>query len=356
MVPGGPSLTDCFQVPRISWDGGSVRSDDHPQSGSLCGAPPTLVDRSWSCSAYWCGIGPVASGQSGGPHRLSAQGTGWRTKSQPCLWKSLSGSLEKSRGQHAWKYPRSRRPHRLHPAARGTFPMSRCLRANRGRKMTGRRVLILLAMICAAMAQPVQAIPGFRPLPAASAEQQNYLKARVMAVALVREAMPSLNARGARLGARVISALGKARFLASTDAQSRRTCSARRYSLFVNAYFRNTIFICDEVRSHARHANQEALNRIAQGFVHEAVHLTGELDECVATRFEVMVMDRTIGVQSQGSRYRSSWRSARGCRYAVARHPYSARGTYSHAVPGLRRSGGRRRRRGSAPARRASSG
>lgn len=176
--------------------------------------------------------------------------------------------------------------------------------------MTGRRVLILIAIICAAMAQPVQAIPGFRPLPAASAEQQNYLEARVMAVALVREAMPSLNARGARLGARVISALQKVRFMASTNARSQQICSARQYSLFVNASFRNTIFICDEVRTHARHANQDAFNRIAQGFVHEAVHLTGEMDECVATQFEVTVMDRTIGVQSQGSqiRYRAQCR------------------------------------------------
>ena len=166
------------------------------------------------------------------------------------------------------------------------------------------RILSVLAMLCATLSPAVQAIPGFRPLPAASVEQQNYLEARLLAVALVREAMPGLNARGERLAARVIAALGKARFLASTDANSRQTCSARRYSLFVNAYFRNTIFICDEVRAHARRANQQALNRIAQGFVHEAVHLAGELDECVATRFEVTVMDRTIGVQSQGSQIR----------------------------------------------------
>lgn len=169
------------------------------------------------------------------------------------------------------------------------------------------RTLLLLALASlsgAALAQRAPPIPGFRPLPAASAEQQNYLESRAMAVALVREAMPGLNGRGARLGARVIAALEQARFLASTDAQSRRTCSARQYSLFVNAYFRNTIFVCDEVRRHARRASQDALNRIAQGFVHEAVHLTGELDECVATRFELTVMERTIGIQSQGSQIR----------------------------------------------------
>ena len=172
------------------------------------------------------------------------------------------------------------------------------------RKPIKRRYLLLPMVSCALMAAPVWAIPGFRSLPVASPEQQTYLRSRAMAVALVREALPRLNPRDARSGMRVIWALQQAHFLVSSDARSGQVCSARQYSLFVNAYYRNQIFICYEVRPHARAADQDALERIAQGFIHEAVHLTGEMDECIATRFERRVMDRTIGVQSQGSQIR----------------------------------------------------
>lgn len=163
---------------------------------------------------------------------------------------------------------------------------------------------VVLFAALAAPPAPAQALPGFRTLPRASAEHQTYLEARVLAVGLVRRALPGMNGREARMGGRVLAALQRTRFVVSSDARSRTTCSTRHFSLFVNAYFRDTIFVCDEVRPHARRANPDALNRIAQGFVHEAVHLTGEMDECVATRFERAVMDRTIGVRSQGSQIR----------------------------------------------------
>jgi hypothetical protein len=172
--------------------------------------------------------------------------------------------------------------------------------------MSNRRLSVALAVLLAgaALAPSAQALPGFRSLPAGSPEQQTYLQARAEAIALVRAALPRLGAGDARLALRVIPALQAARFLASSNQQSWRTCAARRYSLFVNAYYRNQVFVCDEVRPHARAGGEDALLRIAQGFVHEAVHLTGEMDECVATRFEIAVMQRTIGVRSQGSRIR----------------------------------------------------
>jgi hypothetical protein len=162
----------------------------------------------------------------------------------------------------------------------------------------------LLVLAGAAQASAARALPGFRPLPSGSFELQTYLQARVEALTLVREALPHLPPADARMAARVLAVLPRARFLASSDRDSARTCSSRGYSLFVNAYFRDRIFVCDEVRPHAREGGRDARLRLAQGFVHEAVHLTGELDECVATRFELAVMQRTIGVQSQGSQIR----------------------------------------------------
>ena len=163
---------------------------------------------------------------------------------------------------------------------------------------------LALLLAGAALAPAAQAIPGFRPLPAGSPEQQSYLYARSEAEALVRAALPRLGAADARMARRVIPALQQARFLASSNRQSGQLCTARRYSLFVNAHYRNQIFVCDEVRPHARAGGPDALRRIAQGFVHEGVHLTGELDECVAARFELAVMQRTIGVQTHGSQIR----------------------------------------------------
>ena len=166
------------------------------------------------------------------------------------------------------------------------------------------KICFLLAALMAAVAPPALALPGFRPLPHRSSEQQAYLQARVLAVDLVGAALPRMAARDARLAGQVLVALRRTRFLASSDLRSRRTCSSRQLSLFVNVHVRDTIFVCDEVRPHARGASADAINRLAQGFVHEAVHLAGEVDECAATRFELAVMDRTIGVRSNGSQLR----------------------------------------------------
>lgn len=167
-----------------------------------------------------------------------------------------------------------------------------------------RALLPVLWIAAGLLASSVQALPGFRPLPEASLEQRTYLDARDMAADLVREALPGLRGRDGLLGRRVLSALQQARILTSTDFRSQRLCATRQYSLFVNAYYHNQIFVCDEVRPHARNPNQDALDRIAQGFVHEAVHLTGEMDECEATRFELAVMNQTIGIKSRGSQIR----------------------------------------------------
>lgn len=167
-----------------------------------------------------------------------------------------------------------------------------------------KRLLFCLLPLLAAVPVPAQALPGFRLLPAGSVEQRTYEQSRELALRLVSTALPTLDRRDARIAGRVLVALRRTRFQASSDSHSRNTCRARNFSLFVNAAFRDTIFVCDEVRPHAREAGRDAVDRIAQGFVHEAVHLTGEMDECVATRFELSVMDRSIGVRSFGSQLR----------------------------------------------------
>jgi hypothetical protein len=158
------------------------------------------------------------------------------------------------------------------------------------------------SLLCASVATARMGPPeGFLALPTGSAEQQAYLQGRDLAEQLVVEALPRLAPAQRRMALRVRRELEGARFLASSDARSRRLCRERRYSLFVNAARPDVIFVCDEVRPHARRGGDARIATLAQGFVHEAVHLTGEMDECVATRFELAVMRRTIGVQSAGS-------------------------------------------------------
>lgn len=170
--------------------------------------------------------------------------------------------------------------------------------------MTQRSLRLIALTVLVALSAPVQALPGFRALPPGSLELRTYLQSRELALRLVRAALPTLDRRDARIAVPVLVALQRSRFEASSDLRSRRTCAARNFSLFVNAYHPHTIFVCDEVRPHARDPSADAINRIAQGFVHEAVHLTGEMDECVATRFELSVMEGSIGVRSNGSQLR----------------------------------------------------
>lgn len=170
------------------------------------------------------------------------------------------------------------------------------------RKITTSLLILLASLIGTGRASPAAASDdGFRPLPRDSVEQQTYQRSRSLALYLVREAQPTLGFGHRRLADHVIGELAGVRFLASSDAASRRLCRDRRYSLFVQASRPRIIHICDEVRPHARQPDGDAIARLAQGFVHEAVHLTGDLDECAAMDFELAVMRRTIGIRSQGS-------------------------------------------------------
>jgi hypothetical protein len=145
------------------------------------------------------------------------------------------------------------------------------------------------------------ALPGFSALPSRSTEAANVEQARGLALSLLRRAQPSLGRDDARLADVAARELAGARFLASSDARGSRTCASRAFSLFVDPHQARRIFICDVVRPHARAGGAAAIAILAEGFVHESAHLAGVRDECAATRFELAVMDRTIGRRSIGS-------------------------------------------------------
>jgi len=171
--------------------------------------------------------------------------------------------------------------------------------------------IALLAVLMALATDPARALPGFRALPAASVEQRNYEQGRGLALDLIRRARPALSGRNAQIAGTALGRLAGARFLASSNPQGWRTCASGSYSLFVNVREPGRIYVCDDVRPHARAGGAAAVAILAQGFVHESAHLAGERDECVATAFELAVMDRTIGRRSAGSRIRYGARCGR---------------------------------------------
>lgn len=164
--------------------------------------------------------------------------------------------------------------------------------------------VLLAAVLLAGVALPAAALPGFRALPAASQEQRNYEAGRSLALGLIRRARPALDGRNGQIADAALGRLAGARFYVSSDRAGWRTCASGSYSLFVSPRDPGRIFVCDDVRPHARGGGADAVAILAQGFVHESAHLAGERDECVATAFELAVMDRTIGRRSAGSRIR----------------------------------------------------
>jgi hypothetical protein len=123
-----------------------------------------------------------------------------------------------------------------------------------------------------------------------------------LAISLLQRAEPTLGRREARLARAAGAALARTRIAVSTDRRSYATCASGRFSLFVRERMHDRVFVCDDVRPHARAGGADAVAVLAQGFVHEAAHLAGVRDECAAMRFELAVMDRTIGRRSAGSR------------------------------------------------------
>jgi hypothetical protein len=163
-------------------------------------------------------------------------------------------------------------------------------------------ILIALLLSVALAAPPARALPGFRAPPAGSVEARSYADGRRLAISLLQRAEPGLGRAEARLARRAAASLARARIVVSTDRRSYATCASGRFSLFVRERVHDRVFVCDDVRPHAQAGGAAAVAVLAQGFVHEAAHLAGVRDECAAMRFELAVMDRTIGRRSEGSR------------------------------------------------------
>jgi hypothetical protein len=169
--------------------------------------------------------------------------------------------------------------------------------------MNARFLTPLLVSGSLAFAAPTaQALPGFHTPPAGSVEARTYAEGKALALSLLRRAGPTLGRGDARLARAAGAALAAARIAVSTDRRSYATCARGRFSLFVRERVHDRVFVCDDVRPHARAGGADAVAVLAQGFVHEAAHLAGVRDECAAMRFELAVMDRTIGRRSAGSR------------------------------------------------------
>lgn len=175
-------------------------------------------------------------------------------------------------------------------------------------------VVVPLLLSLAFAAPPARALPGFKAPPAGSAEARSYAEGRALAIALLGRAGPNLDRGDARLARAAAEALARARISVSTDRRSYATCASGRFSLFVRERVDDRVFVCDDVRPHARAGGAAAVAVLAQGFVHEAAHLAGVHDECAAMRFELAVMDHTIGRRSAGSRISY----AAQCRHAPA--------------------------------------
>ena len=132
------------------------------------------------------------------------------------------------------------------------------------------------------------AAPGFYELEASSAEAQEYEQGRMLALQLLGNAT-GLDDSVAPLAVKAMESLAAAKFYVSADAEGDRQCAQIVASLFVTRNFPNAIFICADTRWHVRNSSHSVAKILAQGFIHEAVHLSGITDECKATLLELEV-------------------------------------------------------------------
>ena len=168
--------------------------------------------------------------------------------------------------------------------------------------------VFLIAQASAQTGRPSSAPPGFEELPANDPEQKNYLEAKKRAtLAIIKASNKVLPARN--MIERAYNALASAKIYVSTNELSEQRCASNNNAgFFVNAERHpGIIFICQHTRSGMqRTPTSRFIDRVSQLFVHEAVHLAGDADECFATRFEMSVMIRTSGIKTDGNLRRYS--------------------------------------------------
>ncbi|MBC7656871.1 MAG: hypothetical protein H7147_06825, partial [Frankiaceae bacterium] len=92
--------------------------------------------------------------------------------------------------------------------------------------------------------------------------------------------------------------LASARFVVAAGAEADRQCAQVAASLFVLQTVPGTIHVCADTRWHVQNEPGPVTAILAQGFIHEGVHLAGITDECKATKIELWVARATTGISS----------------------------------------------------------
>ena len=172
-------------------------------------------------------------------------------------------------------------------------------------RTAGYSVAAILAIgLCPAVASAGVVNPGFYELAASSEEGQRYEQARMLALELLGGGS-ELDESLAALAAKAAEHLATAKFYVAADAEGDRQCAAIVASLFVTGNFPNSIFICADTRWHVQQIAGSTESILAQGFIHEAAHLAGTADECLATLLELKVVASSLGTVNYGnfSRY-----------------------------------------------------
>ena len=136
-------------------------------------------------------------------------------------------------------------------------------------------------------------VPGFTRLVSSAEEKLSYQQGQALALAWLGHAGELGESLGALAGA-AAQHLARARFQVAANAEGDRYCAKVAASLFVLETIPDTIFICADTRWHVQQEDGPVTAILAQGFVHEAVHLAGTTDECQATRLEIAVAGNNI--------------------------------------------------------------
>lgn len=124
-----------------------------------------------------------------------------------------------------------------------------------------------------------------------------YEQGRQLAIELLGSVV-GLDESAASLAAEVGKQLASARFVVAAGAEADRQCAQVAASLFVLQTVPGTIHVCADTRWHVQNEPGPVNAILAQGFIHEGVHLAGITDECEATRLELLVARATSGITS----------------------------------------------------------
>ncbi len=143
-------------------------------------------------------------------------------------------------------------------------------------------------------------VPGFAKLLDSGKEKLLYQQGQAMALAWLANA-GGLDESLRALASIAAERLARARFQVAVNAQGDQYCAKVVASLFVVQTIPDTIFVCADTRWHVQQKDGPVTAILAQGFVHEAVHLAGITDECKATRLEIAVARNNIGSFNPGN-------------------------------------------------------